>query len=245
MNNQSKRVFRDALRLLGAIIFSPIYIPHLVLGLGNGKVASDVERIKSQINIQLPNWLSLLYLLHNNSYFRSLFYHRIGAVKALLIGWWRPGDKTFILPYSTKIGKGLLFAHPYSTVLNAVSIGDNFSCIHCTTLGKKDQKRPVIGNNVKLGCHVCIIGGVTIGDNVIVGAGSVVVKDIPSNCVVVGNPARIIKELPPMSSQESTSQPQSLSNQAGIQFIDKKSKYEITHLNEQSWWLVPISQGSD
>lgn len=38
-----------------------------------------------------------------------------------------------------------------------------------------------------------IIGNVNIGDNVIVGAGSVVVKDVPSNCVVAGNPAKIIK----------------------------------------------------
>lgn len=40
-----------------------------------------------------------------------------------------------------------------------------------------------------------IIGGVHIGDNVMVGAGSVVVKDIPDNCVVAGNPAKIIKQI--------------------------------------------------
>lgn len=40
-----------------------------------------------------------------------------------------------------------------------------------------------------------IIGGVTIGNNVVIGAGSVVVKDIPDNCVAVGNPCRVIKTL--------------------------------------------------
>lgn len=48
---------------------------------------------------------------------------------------------------------------------------------------------------MSLGCNVTIIGGVHIGDNVMVGAGSVVVKDIPDNCVVAGNPAKIIKQI--------------------------------------------------
>lgn len=51
----------------------------------------------------------------------------------------------------------------------------------------------VIGDNVTLGGNVTIIGPVHIGNNVIVGAGSVVVKDVPDNCIVAGNPARIIR----------------------------------------------------
>ena len=112
---------------------------------------------------------------------------------AMLIGWWRPGDRYFQISYTTKIGKGLLIAHPYSTVINAESIGVNFSCIHCTTLGETDKGRPLIGDNVTLGANVTIIGPVHIGNNVIVGAGSVVVKDIPDNSVAVGNPAKVIR----------------------------------------------------
>ena len=115
----------------------------------------------------------------------------------LLIGWWRPGDKSLIIPYSTKIGEGLLMAHAYATVLNAESLGDNFSFIHCTTICKKGDKRPVIGNNVSLGANVVIIGDVKIGNNVVIGAGSVVVKDIPDNSIAVGNPARVIKTVEP------------------------------------------------
>lgn len=148
-----------------------------------------------QTDLKLPSVLYLLYLLHTNSYYRTLFYHRIGPVKALLIGWYRPGDKYFQISATTKIGKGMLVAHPYATIINAESIGDNFSCIHCTTLGAKKNGRPVIGNNVSLGANVTIVGNVHIGNNVIVGAGGVVVKDVPDNCVVVGNPARIIKQL--------------------------------------------------
>lgn len=50
-----------------------------------------------------------------------------------------------------------------------------------------------IGNNVWLGGNVCVMPGVTIGDNAVIGAGSVVTKDIPANAVAVGNPAKVVK----------------------------------------------------
>ena len=192
----NKRKIRDILRLIGALCFSVIYIPHLVCFVRGGikhSILSDVKRISSQISIKLPPAIALLYLLHNNRYYRSLFYYRIGAVKSLLISWYRPGDRYFLISQTTKIGNGVLIAHPYATVINAESIGDNFSCIHCTTLGAKESGRPTLGNNVSLGANVTIIGPVRIGNNVIVGAGSVVVKDIPDNCVVAGNPAKVIR----------------------------------------------------
>ncbi len=58
------------------------------------------------------------------------------------------------------------------------------------------SKRPVrIGNNVWLGTGATVLKGVTIGDNSVVGAMSVVTKPVPANCVVAGNPARIIRQL--------------------------------------------------
>ena len=48
------------------------------------------------------------------------------------------------------------------------------------------------------GCHVAIIGDITVGNNVTIGAGAVVVKDVPDNAVVVGNPARVIKYKDPL-----------------------------------------------
>ena len=198
MQNKIKRKLRDVLRLSGALLFFWLYIPHLIVVFavrgGKIKIFSDLDRLKKQTDLDLSKFCLLLYMLHNNSYYRTLFYHRIGPVLSLLISWYRPGDKYFQISSTTKIGKGMLIAHPYATILNAESIGDNFSCIHCTTLGAKSNGRPIIGNNVSLGANVTIIGNVYIGNNVMVGEGSVVVKNVPDNCVVVGNPARIIKQ---------------------------------------------------
>ena len=52
-----------------------------------------------------------------------------------------------------------------------------------------------IGKNCWLGAGVIVLPGVTIGDNVVVGAGSVVTKDLPSNVVAVGNPCRVLREV--------------------------------------------------
>ena len=196
----NKRVIRDYLRLAGSLLFCWLYIPHFVAYAVVGaksKIDSDLEAISGQLNIKIPKFLQFIYQLHNNRYFRHVFYFRIGPTLDLLISWYRPGDKYFWIPFSTKVGKGIKYAHPYSTVLNAESIGDNFYCLHCTTIGKKGpgERRPRIGNNVTVGCHVSVIGDITIGNNVTIGAGAVVVKDVPDNCVVAGNPAKIIRFL--------------------------------------------------
>ena len=52
-----------------------------------------------------------------------------------------------------------------------------------------------IGNNVWLGGNVCVLPGVTIGDNAVIGAGSVVTRDVPANCIAAGNPCRVIRSI--------------------------------------------------
>lgn len=61
---------------------------------------------------------------------------------------------------------------------------------------KWESANPIsIGNNVWLGSGVIVLGGITIGENTVVGAGSVVTRDLPANAVAVGNPARVIRTL--------------------------------------------------
>lgn len=196
----NKKKIRDILNLCGAILFSWLYIPHIMVYAGGRKklIDSDLNALKVQSGIDnLPYWLLLLYMLHNNRYYRVLFYHRIGAVASLLISCYRPGDKYFRIRSGMLIGESMWIAHPYSTILNAERIGKNFRCIHCTTLGASKNGIPTIGDNVSLGANVVIIGAVKIGNNVTIGAGSVVVKDIPDNSVAVGNPAKVIKTIHP------------------------------------------------
>lgn len=160
---------------------------------GKTLINNDVKAIEHQVSIKLPIFLQLIYHLHNNRYFRSLFYFRIGPVLNLIISWYRPGDKYFQISATTKIGGGFCLAHPYGTIINADSIGDNFKCIHLTTLGATSKGRPTIGDNVSVGANVTIVGPVKVGDNVVIGAGCVVVRNVPSDCVIAGNPAKIIR----------------------------------------------------
>lgn len=189
---------RNLARLVITVVLSPIYFPHFLLCWATKKkdvVLTDIKKNKDQIGLNLNNFFSLLFLLHTNSYFRTLFYFRIGKAISFLISWYRPGNKYFHIENSTKLGKGVALFHPYATIINAEYIGDDFSCLQVTTVGASYKGRPKIGNNVRLAAHVVVVGDVTIGNNVQIGAGSVVVKDIPDNVFAAGNPAKVIHQL--------------------------------------------------
>lgn len=105
------------------------------------------------------------------------------------------------LPRKLTIGKGLSLYHGQALVVNKNTvIGAHCVLRNSTTIGHKKladgtfSRSPRIGNYVDIGANVCIIGDITIGDNVIIGAGAVVTKDIPANSIVVGNPARILEK---------------------------------------------------
>lgn len=100
------------------------------------------------------------------------------------------------IPEYTKIGPGLRIFHFGSIVINPdATIGRNFSIAQGTLIGNAAGKRsgvPMIGNNVYMGANSIIIGGVTIGDYVLIAPGAFVNFDVPSHSIVVGNPGKII-----------------------------------------------------
>lgn len=91
------------------------------------------------------------------------------------------------------MGPGLFIQHGFSTIVGVESMGSNCWINQQVTVGHTDKGRPKIGNNVKIMTGAKVLGNVTIGDNVIIGAGAIIVKDVPSDCVVVGSRAYIVK----------------------------------------------------
>lgn len=76
---------------------------------------------------------------------------------------------------------------------NNAIIGKNATIWQGVTIGQTDaDKFPIIGDNAYIGANAIIIGKVQIGNNVKIGAGAVVTKNVPDNCTVVGNPMRIL-----------------------------------------------------
>lgn len=97
------------------------------------------------------------------------------------------------------IGKGLFIDHGQGVVIGETSvIGDNVTLYQGVTLGgtgkERGKRHPTIGNNVMISAGAKILGSFTIGENSKIGAGSVVLQEVPPNSTVVGVPGRVVKQ---------------------------------------------------
>ena len=99
---------------------------------------------------------------------------------------------------SAKIGTGFFIDHGMGVVIGETAeVGDYVTLFQGVTLGgtgkERGKRHPTLGNHVVVGAGAKILGGISIGDNVKIGANSVVLKNVPANSTVISVPARIIK----------------------------------------------------
>lgn len=99
------------------------------------------------------------------------------------------------IPIDCRIGPGFLLLHGYGVVFNKRSVaGSNLTVFHHVTVGATRHDVPNIGSGIVLGAGSMILGSVKIDDDVTVGAGSVVIKDVERGAVVAGNPAVVVRK---------------------------------------------------
>lgn len=140
----------------------------------------------------------------NYRFSRSIYTNlRVPILKQLLLlvmFIWRKAIEIFTgiyLPWKAEIGKGLYIGHFGQIIINPMTkIGENCNLSQGVTIGIKHGGQhsgvPVIGNRVYIGPNAILIGGIEIGNDVLIGAGAVVTTSVPPRAVVAGNPARII-----------------------------------------------------
>lgn len=115
---------------------------------------------------------------------------------------------------AARVGKGIMLDHATGFVVGeTAAIGDNVSILQGVTLGgtgkSEEDRHPKIGNGVLIGAGAIVLGNIKVGECARIGAGSVVVKEVPPRVTVAGVPARIIGEA-------GTPQPASAMDQLGL-----------------------------
>lgn len=183
------------------ILFSPVEWTWLLVyhfSSQRNKIDQDLNRFCQVHNGCHPGKKRIYFLLAElascgGGEFRSLFLHRIGKVRHLIKR--TMPRRTPLLSFDVpreKLGGGLFIQHGYCTDLSAREIGENCWINQRVTLGYKGEGCPTIGNNVTIGVGAVVIGDIKIGNNVRIGANAIVVHDVPDNCTVCSPAATIV-----------------------------------------------------
>lgn len=158
----------------------------------SGKWLSNIEIWKKCIN---PN-LHYIYILRKCQQCSK---------KSLMGVFWRWRLRKYQIKYGfqiypeTQIGEGFYLGHWGTIVVNPkAKIGKNCNLAHGVTIGQTNrgekQGVPVIGDNVWIGANAVIVGGIKIGNNVLIAPNSYVTTDIEDDSIVIGNPAKSMKK---------------------------------------------------
>lgn len=152
--------------------------------------------------------IKLRYLLFTPGYQFTFFFRNAAYSKYYLSKiFWRICHRLSMwlthiqIPVETEIGPGFRILHFGSIVVNPkAKIGKNFTIAQGALIGSSQGKRagvPVIGDNVIMGANSIVIGGVQVGDFVLIATGAFVNFDVPSHSIVIGNPGKIIASYMP------------------------------------------------
>lgn len=180
--------------LIGFVVLLPQILVFLCVTLSGGVVKEDLNCWKHIKGLTAKGDLwCFIYLLMVYPELRSVFYWRVGKL-AKFIFFWMPGrTNLYLMTKNRNVGGGFYVGHGWGTVVNAKHIGKNFRVGQNVTVGSRNVKEPVIGDNVSVWANSVVLGDIKIGDNSQIGAGSVVVKNVPADSVVVPAKSNIIR----------------------------------------------------
>ena len=194
--NKAIQVAKTAVAGLSAIRL----LPHIVLFLTSRSrelIWKDLDRYAENYEGRKPDTifdrvLIFIKMMTFMEEYRNVFYFRHRII-GYLLGFLCPPMKSLRL-YAGTCGPGLFVHHGFGTNVTAERIGANFTVRQLATVGFVNNAIdcPKIGDNVTVGVGARVLGAVTIGDDSIVGANSVVIADVPPGVTVMGVPSRVI-----------------------------------------------------
>lgn len=170
-------------------------------------IANDIPRWIRFINPSfstLSTEQALVWLLNTDALkeFRNLFYYRIGRPENIIDRVLLKAAKSSHEPRNMislrvpSIGHGFVIKHGYNVIVHAERIGVNCLVFQDVTIGYKTPGGglPILGNHVHVSVGAKVLGPITIGDYSIIGANSVVTKDLPPHSTAMGVPVRSISK---------------------------------------------------
>ena len=157
----------------------------------------DRWRPQYRVTQRIAYWT---WLLRRTEYWTNCRRDPVGRVTRLwlLFRLRRLGERMGIDIPLNCFGPGLSIAHPGTIVIHMdVKVGSDCRIHQGVTLGSVRGLVPTLGDRVHIGASATILGGITVGDDAVIGAGSVVVRDVPDGATVVGVPAKPVRASEP------------------------------------------------
>ena len=200
--HEDNKTFRrvQVIKLVVAAISAIRLVPHIVL--------FATSRKKDLLDLDLQAWtqrygpynagnefVKIVNFVYTMTYFqeyRSVFYFRhryFGHVLGLFCRG-MPG----VAINTGTCGPGLFLQHGFGTLISADSIGANVTVGQLSSIGYgiNGIDRPTIGDNVIVGAGARVLGRIRVGDNARIAPNSLVISNVPANCVVMGVPAKVL-----------------------------------------------------